>query len=153
MFGLDPLNDKFADHQELLVINEKDRSQISFSGGFRYRQTKETVGYEESVDSVEFLDEDDISELKKKQAAQINVGKAFAKYEDEVLFLESVMKGGAEYSLTELFRMLNDEDLNPNECSKKSLRNCMDLLRGNMLKLRRNPGNNAKNYRWIGEKW
>jgi len=153
MFGLDPLNDKFADYQELLVINEKDRSQISFSGGFRYKQTKETVGYEESVDSVEFLDEDDISELKKKQAAQINVGKAFAKYEDEVLFLESVMKGGAEYSLTELFRMLNDEHLNPNECSKKSLRNCMDLLRGNMLKLRRNPGNNAKNYRWIGENW
>ena len=153
MVGLDPLNDKFADHQELLVINEKDRSQISFSGGFRYKQTKETVGYEESVDSVEFLDEDDISELKKKRAGQINVGKAFAKYEDEVLFLESVMKGGAEYSLTELFRMLNDEYLNPNECSKKSLRNCMELLRGNMLKLRRNPGNNAKNYRWIGEKW
>ena len=105
------------------------------------------------MDSVEFLDEDDISDLKKKQLAQINVGKAFAKYEDEVLFLESVMKGGAEYSLTELFRMLNDEDLNPNECSKKSLRNCMDLLRGNMLKLRRNPGNNAINYRWIGENW
>ena len=93
MFGLDPLNDKFADHQELLVINEKDRSQISFSGGFRYRQTSETVGYEESVDSVEFLDEDDISDLKKKQMAQINVAKAFAKYEDELLFLESIMKG------------------------------------------------------------
>ena len=153
MFGLDPLNDKFAEYQELLVINEKDRRQISFSGGFRYRQTNETVGYEESVDSVEFLDEDDISDLKKKQMAQINVGKAFAKYEDEVLFLESVMRGGAEYSMTELFRMLNDEHLNPNECSKKSLRNCMDLLRGNMLKLRRNPGNNAKNYRWIGENW
>ena len=108
---------------------------------------------QESVDSVEFLDEQDIGELKKKQAAQINIGKAFSKYEDEVLFLESVMKGGAEYSQTELFRMLHDEDLNPNECSKKTLRNCIDLLRGNMLKLRRNPGNNAKNYRWRGENW
>ena len=69
MFGLDPLNDKFAEYQELLVINEKDRRQISFSGGFRYRQTNETVGYEESVDSVEFLDEDDISDLKKADGA------------------------------------------------------------------------------------
>ena len=153
MFGLDPLNDKFADYQELLVINEKDRRQISFSGGFRYRQTNETVGYEESVDSVEFLDEQDIGDLKKKQAAQINIGKAFAKYEDEVLFLESVMKDGTEHSQAELFRMLNDDHLNPNECTRKTLRNCMDLLRGNMLKLRRNPGNNAKNYRWRGENW
>ena len=153
MFGLDPLNDKFSDYQELLVINEKDRRQISFSGGFRYRQTNETVGYEESVDSVEFLDEDDISDLKKRQMAQINVGKAFAKYEDEVLFLESVMKGGAEYSQAELFRMLNEEDLNPNECTKKTLRNCMDLLKNNILTLRRNPTNNAKHYRWQGEKW
>ena len=153
MFGLDPLNDKFADYQELLVINEKDRRQISFSGGFRYRQTNETVGYEESVDSVEFLDEDDISDLKKRQMAQINVGKAFAKYEDEVLFLESVMKGGAEYSQAELFRMLNEEDLNPNESTKKTLRNCMDLLKNNILTLRRNPTNNAKHYRWQGEKW
>jgi hypothetical protein len=153
MFGLDPLNDKFADYQELLVINEKDRSQISFSGGFRYKQTKETVGYEESVDSVEFLDEDDISDLKKKQAAQINVAKAFAKYEDEVLFLESVMRGGAEHSQSELYRMLRDEELNPNECTKKTLRNCMELLKGNMLKLRRTGSNNAKNYRWQGERW
>ena len=153
MFGLDPLNNKYADHQELLVINEKDRSQVSFKGGFRYRQTGESVGYEESVDSVEFLDEDDIDELKKKQTAQINVGKAFNKYEDEVLFLESVMSKGGEFSQTTLFQMLRDEDLNPNECSKKTLRNCMDLLRGNMLKLRRNPGNNAKNYRWVGENW
>ena len=28
----------------------------------------------------------------------------------------------------------------------------MDLLKNNMLKLRRNPSNNAKNYRWQGEK-
>lgn len=153
MFGLDPLNDKFADHQELLVINEKDRKQISFSGGFRYRQTNDSVGYEESVDSVEFLDDEDISDLKKKQAAQINIGKAFAKYEDEVLFLESVMKGSVEYSQAELYRMLHDEDLNPNDCTKKTLRNCMDLLKGNMLKLRRTGSNNTKNYRWQGEKW
>ena len=119
MFGLDPLNDKFADHQELLVINEKDRSQISFSGGFRYRQTSETVGYEESVDSVEFLDEDDISDLKKKQMAQINVAKAFAKYEDELLFLESIMKGGEEYSQAELFRLLADEHLNLTNALKR----------------------------------
>ena len=105
------------------------------------------------MDSVEFLDEDDISDLKRKQAAQINVGKAFAKYEDEVLFLESVMKGGAEYSQAELYRMLHDEDLNPNDCTKKTLRNCMDLLKGNMLKLRRTGSNNTKNYRWQGEKW
>jgi len=153
MFGLDPLNDKFSDHQELLVINEKDRKQISFSGGFRYRQTSDAVGYEESVDSVEFMDDDDIGDLKKKQQSQINIGKAFSKYEDEVLFLESAMKGGAEYSQAELFRMLADEDLNPNECTKKTLRNCMDLLKNNMLKLRRNPTNNAKNYRWRGENW
>jgi RecA-family ATPase len=153
MFGLDPLNDKFAEYQELLVINEKDRRQVSFAGGFKYRQTNETVGYEESVDSVEFLDEDDISDLKKKQAAQINVAKAFAKYEDEVLFLESVMKDGGEYSQAALFRMLEDEHMNPNECTKKTLRNCMDLLKNNMLKLRRNPTNNAKNYRWQGENW
>ena len=141
------------DHQELLVINEKDRKQISFSGGFRYRQTSDAVGYEESVDSVEFMDDDDIGDLKKKQQSQINIGKAFSKYEDEVLFLESAMKGGAEYSQAELFRMLADEDLNPNECTKKTLRNCMDLLKNNMLKLRRNPTNNAKNYRWRGENW
>jgi len=153
MFGLDPLNDKFAEFQELLVINEKDRRQVSFAGGFKYRQTNETVGYEESVDSVEFLDEDDISGLKKKQMAQINVAKAFAKYEDEVLFLESIMKGGGEYSQAELFRLLADEHMNPNECTKKTLRNCMDLLKNNMLKLRRNPSNNAKNYRWQGEGW
>jgi hypothetical protein len=29
------------------------------------------------------------------------------------------MKGGAEYSQAELFRMLNDEHLNPNECTKE----------------------------------
>ena len=119
MFGLDPLNDKFADYQELLVINEKDRSQISFSGGFRYKQTKETVGYEESVDSVEFLDEDDISDLKKKQAAQINVAKAFAKYEDEVLFLESVMRGGVEHSQSELYRMLGMKNSTPTNALRR----------------------------------
>ena len=85
--------------------------------------------------------------------AQINVAKAFAKYEDEVLFLESIMKGGEEYSQAELFRLLADEHLNPNECTKKTLRNCMDLLKNNMLKLRRNPSNNAKNYRWQGGSW
>ena len=67
MFGLDPVNDKFAFHQELLVINEKDRSQISFEGGFKYKQTSATVvHYEESVDSVQFMTVDDITELKEK---------------------------------------------------------------------------------------
>ena len=75
--------------------------------------------HEESVDSVEFLDEDDISDLKKKQAAQINVAKAFAKYEDEVLFLESVMRGGVEHSQSELHRMLQDEELNPNDALRR----------------------------------
>ena len=34
MFGLDPLNDKFAEYQELLVINEKDRRRFHFLAGF-----------------------------------------------------------------------------------------------------------------------
>ena len=75
MFGLDPVNKPLAFHQELLVINEKDRSQISFEGGFKYKQTSATVGYEESVDSVQFATVDDITELKEKQRAQINIGK------------------------------------------------------------------------------
>jgi len=49
--------------------------------------------------------------------------------------------------------MLRDEELNPNECTKKTLRNCMELLKGNMLKLRRTGSNNAKNYRWQGDRW
>jgi len=61
MFGLDPLNDKFAHWQELLVINEKDRSQVSFEGGFKYQQTGELVNYEDSVDSVQFMSPDAVS--------------------------------------------------------------------------------------------
>ena len=87
MFGLDPVNDKFAAYQELLVINEKDRSQISFEGGFKYKQTNEVVHYEESVDSVQFMNPDDISELKTKQTQQINIAKAQSQYEDEYYFL------------------------------------------------------------------
>ena len=94
MFGLDPVNDKFAAYQELLVINEKDRSQISFEGGFKYKQTSAVVHYEESVDSVQFMSPDDISELKEKQRGQINIGKALSKHEDEYILLSSVMKEG-----------------------------------------------------------
>ena len=98
MFGLDPLNDKFAQWQELLVINEKDRSQVSFEGGFKYQQTGELVNYEDSVDSVQFMSPDDIAELKDRQKAQININKAKAKYEDEYYFLKSVMREGKAFS-------------------------------------------------------
>ena len=149
MFGLDPLNDKFAFHQELLVINEKDRSQISFEGGFKYKQTSETVHYEESVESVEFMSPDDITEMKEKQSAQIKIGKAIAKYEDEYIFLEKTMKAHKLYSQTELFQMLNDDEVNPNGVTKKMLRTCMDLLKGNNLKLERKGAYGQKFYRWI----
>lgn len=149
MFGLDPLNDKFAFHQELLVINEKDRSQISFEGGFKYKQTSETVGYEESVDSVEFMSPDDISDMKVKQSAQIKIGKAIAKYEDEYIFLSSSMKAHKLYSQADLFDMLNDSEVNPNGVTKKMLRTCMELLKGNNLKLERRGAHGKKYYRWI----
>ena len=149
MFGLDPLNDKFAFHQELLVINEKDRSQISFEGGFKYKQTSETVGYEESVDSVEFMSPDDISDMKAKQSAQIKIGKAIAKYEDEYIFLSSSMKAHKLYSQADLFDMLNDSEVNPNGVTKKMLRTCMELLKGNNLKLERRGAHGKKYYRWI----
>ncbi len=151
MFGLDPLNDKFADYQELLVINEKDRRQISFSGGFKYKQTSEMVGYEESVDSVEFLDQDDISELKKRQMAQINMAKALAKYEDEFCFLQSVMSDGVTRSQKELIGLLHDEEVNPNGCSPKTLRTCIDLLRDIHLKVERRGAYGAKYFRWKSE--
>ncbi len=149
MFGLDPLNDKFSFHQELLVINEKDRSQISFEGGFKYKQTSETVGYEESVDSVEFMSPDDISDMKVKQSAQIKIGKAIAKYEDEYIFLSSSMKAHKLYSQADLFDMLNDSEINPNGVTKKMLRTCMELLKGNNLKLERRGAHGKKYYRWI----
>jgi archaellum biogenesis ATPase FlaH len=149
MFGLDPLNDKFSFHQELLVINEKDRSQISFEGGFKYKQTSETVGYEESVDSVEFMSPDDISDMKAKQSAQIKIGKAIAKYEDEYIFLSSSMKAHKLYSQADLFDMLNDSEVNPNGVTKKMLRTCMELLKGNNLKLERRGAHGKKYYRWI----
>jgi len=149
MFGLDPVNDKFAFHQELLVINEKDRSQISFEGGFKYKQTSATVGYEESVDSVQFMTVDDITDLKEKQRAQINIGKAISRYEDEYILLSSVMIAGRLYAQTELFEMLQDEETNPNGCTKKTLRNCIDLLKGNNLKLERKGAHGKKYYRWI----
>jgi hypothetical protein len=150
MYGLDPLNDKYSDWQELLVINEKDRSQVSFEGGFKYRQTGALTNYEESVDSVQFLGPEDISDLKEKQKAQINIAKAKAKYEDEFYFLKSAMQGGYSFSQSELYSLLRDEEANPNECTKKTLRNCMDLLRGNYLELERRGANNAKFYKWMG---
>ena len=148
MFGLDPLNDKFAAYQELLVINEKDRSQVSFEGGFKYEQTGELVNYEDSVDSVQFMSPDDIAELKDKQKAQINIGKAKSKYEDEYYFLKSTMADGKSFSQSELYSLLRDEETNPNECTKKTLRNCMELLRGNYLELERRGPRGAKFYRW-----
>ena len=148
MFGLDPLNDKFAAWQELLVINEKDRSQVSFEGGFKYEQTGELVNYEDSVDSVQFMSPDDIAELKDKQKAQINIGKAKSKYEDEYYFLKSTMADGKSFSQSELYSLLRDEETNPNECTKKTLRNCMELLRGNYLELERRGARGAKFYRW-----
>lgn len=148
MFGLDPVNDKFAAYQELLVINEKDRSQISFEGGFKYKQTSAVVHYEESVDSVEFMSTDDISELKEKQRAQINIGKALSKYEDEYILLSSVMKSNKMFSQSELVALLNDEEINPNGCTRKTLLNCIDLLKGNNLQLERRGEHGKKFYRW-----
>lgn len=148
MFGLDPLNDKFSSYQELLVINEKDRSQVSFEGGFKYRQTGALINYEESVDSVEFLSPEDISELKAKQKAQINIAKALAKYEDEFIFLSSIMKDGQSYSQSELWEMLKEEELNPNGCSRKQLRVCIELLKGNYLTLSRRGSHGKKYYTW-----
>jgi archaellum biogenesis ATPase FlaH len=151
MFGLDPLNDKFAPYQELLVINEKDRSQVSFEGGFRYRQTGALIDYEESVDSVQFMSGDDIAGLKTKQRAQINIGKALAKYEDEFVLLSSVMKNHKTFSQSDLFSMLNDDEINPNGCSRKTLRNCIELLKGNHLKLERRGEHGKKFYSWNAE--
>ena len=137
MFGLDPVNDKFAAYQELLVINEKDRSQISFEGGFKYKQTSAVVHYEESEDSVQFMSPDDISELKEKQRGQINIGKALSKHEDEYILLSSVMKEGKLWAQSELFDLLSDHEVNPNGCTRKTLRSCIDLLKGNNLTLER----------------
>ena len=148
MFGLDPVNDKFAAYQELLVINEKDRSQISFEGGFKYKQTSAVVQYEESVDSVEFMSTDDISELKGKQKAQINISKANAKYEDEYILLSSVMKSNKAWAQSELIDLLRDEEVNPNGCTRKKLLNCIDLLKGNNLQLERRGAHGKKFYRW-----
>jgi archaellum biogenesis ATPase FlaH len=151
MFGLDPLNDKFSAYQELLVINEKDRSQVSFEGGFKYKQTSGLIDYEESVDSVQFMSADDIADLKSRQRAQINIGKALARYEDEFVFLSSVMKNRKTYSQSDLFSLLNDDDINPNACSRKTLRNCIDLLKGNHLKLERRGEHGKKFYSWNPE--
>jgi archaellum biogenesis ATPase FlaH len=148
MFGLDPVNDKFAAYQELLVINEKDRSQISFEGGFKYKQTSAVVHYEESVDSVQFMSTDDISELKEKQRGQINIGKALSRYEDEYILLSSVMKDSKLWAQSELFDLLSDHEVNPNGCTKKTLRNCIDLLKGNNLTLERKGAHGKKYYRW-----
>ena len=148
MFGLDPVNDKFAAYQELLVINEKDRSQISFEGGFKYKQTSAVVHYEESVDSVQFMSPDDISELKEKQRGQINIGKALSKHEDEYILLSSVMKEGKLWAQSELFDLLSDHEVNPNGCTRKTLRNCIDLLKGNNLTLERKGAHGKKYYRW-----
>ena len=149
MFGLDPVNDKFSVYQELLVINEKDRSQISFEGGFKYKQTSAVTGYEESVDSVQFMSVDDIAELKEKQRAQINIGKAISKYEDEYVLLSIVMKSNKMFSQSELLDLLHDPDINPNGCTRKKLLNCIDLLKGNNLKLERRGEHGKKYYRWI----
>jgi hypothetical protein len=151
MFGLDPLNDKFAPYQELLVINEKDRSQVSFEGGFKYKQTSGLIDYEESVDSVKFMSADDIADLKHRQRAQINIGRALSRYEDEFVFLSSVMKNNKTYSQSDLFSLLNDDDINPNACSRKTLRNCIDLLKGNHLKLERRGEHGKKFYSWNSE--
>ena len=149
MFGLDPLNDKYAPYQELLVINEKDRSQVSFKGGFKYKQTSQLIDYKESVASVEFLGEDDIENLTLRQKAQINITKAKAHYEDEFFFLKAAMKTGQTFSQSDLYRMLYDDEINPNECTKKTLRNCMKLLQGNYLQMERVGQYNAKHYKWV----
>ena len=91
---------------------------------------------------------DDISELKEKQKGQINIGKAISKYEDEYILLSSVMKEGKLWAQSELFDLLSDHEVNPNGCTKKMLRNCIDLLKGNNLTLERKGAHGKKYYRW-----
>jgi hypothetical protein len=45
--------------------------------------------------------------------------------------------------------MLNDNEINPNGVTKKMLRTCMELLKGNNLKLERRGAHGKKYYRWI----
>jgi hypothetical protein len=45
--------------------------------------------------------------------------------------------------------MLNDSEINPNGVTKKMLRTCMELLKGNNLKLERRGAHGKKYYRWI----
>ena len=102
----------------------------------------------ESVDSVQFMSPDQLSDLKTKQRGQINIGKALSKYEDEFVLLSSVMKDGRSYSQSDLFGLLNDDDVNPNGCSRKTLRTCIDLLKDNYLQLERRGAHGKKFYRW-----
>ena len=63
--------------------------------------------------------------------------------------LSRVRTEGRLYAKTEWFDLLRDDDINPNGCTKKTLRNCIDLLKGNNLKLERKGTHGKKYYRWM----
>ena len=142
------MNGKESPTQELLVINEKDRQQVSFSGGFRYQQTGLLTSYRESVNSIERMTDEDVSKLRERHKAQVNSKRGRTLYEEEYYFLSTMMRDGRSYSQADLFRMLSDSDLNPNEVSKKRLRSAMKLFQGNHLIADYRGENNSKYYKW-----
>ena len=58
------------------------------------------------------------------------------------------MKSNKMFSQSELVALLNDEEINPNGCTRKTLLNCIDLLKGNNLQLERRGEHGKKFYRW-----
>jgi hypothetical protein len=52
------------------------------------------------------------------------------------------------FSQSDLLQLLHDDEINPNGCTRKKLLNCIDLLKGNNLKLERRGEHGKKFYRW-----
>ena len=148
LYGFEPLHNKFSDYQELLVINEKDRQQESFEGGFKYRQTSSLLSYKESINSVSRIFSDEFDRLKKQNTANRNAQQAWQKYRNEFFFIQDNMKNGEKVAYSDLMDFCDDKELNPNCVSKKRLRNCMDLLKGNHLKEDRVGERNRQYFTW-----
>ena len=52
------------------------------------------------------------------------------------IFLGDVMwKSGKTWTMKQLKDLLKDEEINPNECTPKKLRSCIELLRGSNIKV------------------
>jgi hypothetical protein len=58
------------------------------------------------------------------------------------------MKNNKMFSQSDLLQLLHDDEINPNGCTRKKLLNCIDLLKGNNLKLERRGEHGKKFYRW-----